>query len=374
MIAVSYALVFLPLGKMKCRVNFFFRFLFIAGGFLLGVFLHGLLCLLMNRAFDFHRFVSSFVYLICFLLGAFSFALLVRRLKSDEVAGAIRFVFYLLLLTGIIGIFGYSPWFATEKPVFFFSEPSHFALIFLPFLLYVMVISRRSIRLLLLMATCLLGALLQNLTLFVGALVVAFLVFGVRRLVMFAAVAAVLLALSNPTGMRYYLARLDLSPDSTNLSVLVYLNGWERAYLNLRESAGLGIGFNQLGFAGTSGEVAERLTKYAGRELNKLDGGFVAAKLISELGLAGIALLGIYLFCFVLGALRLRRLTARPYGERDCREIFFLACFLMFVVDLFVRGTGYFSSASFLLAASVIWMTFERYRRAEGEHLLPAYG
>jgi hypothetical protein len=357
-IVAFYFLTFLPSGKVPGSLHVFTSFLCLMVIAVLLILVHGLSCAYINPSFDFQRFASSFAYLVFFLLGAVAFALIMARLRADDLGRALKVVFYLLLLTSISGIFAYSPWFVTEKPVFFFPEPSHFALVILPFLLYAIAVSGTALRILLFFCGLLLGAFLENLTLFIGILLVAYLLFGFFRFAGIAAVAALFLALSNPTGMNYYLARLDLMGESSNLSVLVYRNGWEKAQLNLVETSGLGIGLNQLGYAGASGKSAQQLREYAGAELNAKDGGTVAAKLVNEFGIFGIVVLAIYLGCFARYSQRLRARLKEPRNQLDCCELFFLSSLLTYSVDLFVRGTGYFSVPSFLLVASLVWIFF----------------
>jgi len=366
-IVAFYFLTFLPSGKVPGSLRVFTSFLCLMVIAVLSILVHGLSCAYINASFDFQRFASSFAYLVFFLLGAAAFALIMARLRADDLGRALKAVCYLLLLTGIPGIFAYSPWFVAEKAVFFFSEPSHFALAILPFLLYVMAVSVTGVRFLLFICALVLGALLENLTLFVGMVLVTYLLFGFYRFAGILATAGLFLALSNPAGIDYYLARLNLSVESTNLSVLVYRNGWEKAQLNFAATAGLGIGLNQLGYTGVSGDAAQQLRRYAGTELNAKDGGTVAAKLVNEFGVFGITLLAVYLGYFARYAPRLRALLKGIKNQKDCREVFFLSSVLTYSVDLFVRGTGYFSVSSFLLIASLVWMFFFGRRTSQSE-------
>ena len=134
------------------------------------------------------------------------------------------------------------------------------------------------------------------------------------------------------------------------------MNGWERAYLNLKDSYGIGVGFQQLGFVGSEGELLEVLGELDMENLNLLDGSFVASKFISEFGILAVVALLVYLVYFARNVRWLHEVSMNGGETVDCRKVFFLACFVMFFIDLFLRGTGYFSSSGFLFIASLVWI------------------
>ncbi|MBT9174200.1 MAG: hypothetical protein DDT21_02611 [Syntrophomonadaceae bacterium] len=82
---------------------------------------HGAITLLINDDFDFGRFSQSYLFLIIYLLGAFSFALMAQRVPNFQADFAVKLVFYVLLLSGFAGILKYSPFSGVEagKPVLF---------------------------------------------------------------------------------------------------------------------------------------------------------------------------------------------------------------------------------------------------------------
>lgn len=103
----------------------------------------GALSLLVNDEFNFDRFWQSEVFLTISIAGAFALARLSEKFSEFQADLAVKMVFYVLFLSGLAGILKYSPISggAFSKPVMFFAEPSHFALSFLPFLLYMVVLS-----------------------------------------------------------------------------------------------------------------------------------------------------------------------------------------------------------------------------------------
>ncbi len=82
------------------------------------------------------------------------------------------------------------------------------------------------------------------------------------------------------------LVEIDIS---SNLSSLVYINGWETALQNLQGSNGIGLGFNRMGCdprpVTSTGDILNVLGL---ADYNFNDGSFIFSKLLSELGLIGI--------------------------------------------------------------------------------------
>jgi hypothetical protein len=316
---------------------------------------------LINDEFDFGRFSQSYLFLILFLLGAFFFALLAQRVPNFRADFAVKLVFYVLLLSSVAGMLRFSPFspFSPETiyaPLFFFSEPSHFVLSFLPFFLYMTVTVSPRMKMPLVLLGYAIAFLLQNLTIVVGITLVAVLVIPLRRFLFLAPIVAALPVLFGAVNLDYYSSRVDLFIDSQNLSTMVYLSGWERAYLNFKDTLGLGVGFQQFGIIGSSGEIMESIGKLTDADLNLFVVGSVATKFIGEFGFLGVTMLLAYLVYFAKSARWLHEVSMSEVVPRDCRRIFFLSCFVMYCIDFFVRGTGYFSSSGFLFIASLMWI------------------
>ena len=321
---------------------------------------HGAITFLINDEFDFGRFSQSYLLLIFYLLGAFFFALLAQRVPNFRADFAVKLVFYVLLLSSVAGMLRFSPFspFSPETmyvPLFFFSEPSAFVLSFLPFFLYMAVTVSPRMKMPLVLLGYAIAFFLQNLTIVVGITLVAVLVIPLRRFLFLAPIAA-LPVIFGAVNLDYYSSRVDFSMGSQNLSMMVYRSGWERAYLNFKDTLGLGVGFQQFGIIGRRGEAMEFVAKLAGTDLNLLDGGMVASKFIGEFGFLGVMLLFAYLVYFAKSARWLHEVSMSEVAPRDCRRIFFLSCFVMYFIDFFIRGTGYFSSSGFLFIASLVWI------------------
>lgn len=320
------------------------------------VMIHSTVSLLANDDSDFERFAQTYLFLIIFILGAFSFVLLAQKVPKFQTDFGVKSVFYLLLLSSFAAILHFSPFSSDlRKPVFFFSEPSHFALDFLPFLLYMTVTSSPRVRLLFLLLGYAIALLLENMTLIVGVTLVVGLVMPLKRLLFFVTI-TVLLMIFNPINLDYYSSRVDISSENQNLSTLVFLSGWERAGLNFFETFGFGVGFQQFGIVGSRGEIMKTLGDLGVHDMNLLDGGAIAPKIIGEFGLFGVSMLLIYFGYFVKSAKWLREVSMVKVAPQVYLKVFLISCFIMYSIDLFVRGTGYFSSSGFLFIASLLWV------------------
>ena len=325
----------------------------------------GLLSFLINTTFNIGRFWQTYGFLIIYLLGASFLVFLAQGLPKYKADFAVKFVFYALLLSGLATILGYRR-FGNPSAVGFFSENSHYALSFLPLLLYMVVLSSWGKKWFFLFMGFLIGLILQSLTLLVGVIAIAMLALRSRQLVFFSiiSISILMVALDN-IDIGCFMARVNPfpsassvvgEPDSVNLSMLAYQSGWERIHLNLKDYYGIGLGFQQLGFVGSAGEIMENLSAVGATGLNLFDGSFVASKFISEFGILAVMVLVAYLVYFARNVWWLREVSKNGGETVDCRKVFFLACFVMFSIDLFIRGTGYFSSSGFLFIASLMWI------------------
>lgn len=142
----------------------------------------------------------------------------------------------------------------------------------------------------------------------------------------------------------YFSDRLNFSDNAKNLTALVYLQGWLDAWTSLRETNGLGLGFQMLG-TNPPNEITLRILNLYGVEFNREDGGFLAAKIIAEFGVFGVFLVLAY-FVFLLKY----AFSARSRHQKG-RDLMFSTCIFSFMVEFFFRGYGYFSPGLVLVAS-----------------------
>lgn len=140
---------------------------------------------------------------------------------------------------------------------------------------------------------------IQNLTMLVGIVISVFVMkkITIRQTIVIFLGAWIFSMILSDLDISYYTSRLDFK-NTTNLSVLVYLSGIERAFLNFITSYGLGIGFQQMGVNGEVGVYQQILADLDAPMLNIYDGSFISSKLISEFGFIGAIMCIFYLLFF----------------------------------------------------------------------------
>jgi hypothetical protein len=301
---------------------------------------------------DYVRVLASASLLLTMSFMSVVFVTTLDSLKADVFHKIILVGSHFLIFLGCLAVLLHSMSMLPGKSLILFTEPSHYAICLVPFLFYATYTSskNRYVMLYILFGVSL-ALLLKSLTLLVGCSMIIFLCFG-RRFLILILIFAALAVMSIVVDLEYFTQRLNFSSENENLSTLVFLSGWERAYLSFTDSYGFGVGFNQFGIVGPQGKlqlVIENILH--GPRLNVKDGGTLASKLIAETGWLGLTLLIFYVFSSIkiLKNLIFRRLQ----GSKD---IFFCGVFLFFSIEVFVRGMGYFSILSFLFLSSMYWI------------------
>lgn len=187
----------------------------------------------------------------------------------------------------------------------------------------------------------------------------AVLAFGATMLLIFAASSNydVLIA---PTVNR--VVGIAAASDAENISSLVYVQGWQDAWANLVRTRGLGLGFDMMGCHPLPDVSVRRVLAIAvDEDLNAQDGSFIFAKVVSEMGLAGIAFFIAVIWSWVKLEKSIR--TASGEAARSAAKIQSSLIFC-FVASSFLRGTGYFSGGVLLWIAAVSGAsTWQRSRR-----------
>ncbi len=318
------------------------------------------------RPLDLPRATLSIIVLVLILVSGVGLG---HLLDASCGLAMERAVYVCLGLMGVLGLLALSGFVppnseAYFKPVFPYTEPSHFALSFLPLLMFACVRLNGSAKIAMLFSGLAMGWALESLTLIVGWFLIASICL---RKTSIALVLAVLALLSTQLDLSYYLDRLNFAGADQNLSTLVYLQGWQLIDESLRQSAGWGIGFQQLGVQGSNVEAADLIVAMLGENANLLDGGFTFAKITSEFGVCGLLLMFGYL------AMTWRCVRSLRRSSRDSRKgpsaVALARCILVsFLVELFVRGEGYFSGTTLLLTAAITILSLQPSMAAEDAH------
>jgi hypothetical protein len=306
------------------------------------------------QPFDAQHFGASLAPLALIVLAGCCIGNMLQNATDRQVERAIRYCFLFFCICALGGVLGFSPPSArpTPKPLFPFNEPSHFAIIFTPFLIYCCVRSRGLARYAIWLTGFLMAASLQNLTLVAGC--------GLAALAFVRGIAILpVLVLATGVGMAvdlsYYLGRVDLSSDNQNLSALAYIQGWQLIGESLGHSGGWGLGFQQLGLHGTDVPAAQIIFEQIQDSENLYDGDFNLAKLVSEFGVFGVSLTLLFLRLWWRSIRRLRRIASG--ANASAVEGFSMSVIVGYFIELFIRGEGYFTGSGLLLIAALWLMT-----------------
>jgi hypothetical protein len=239
-----------------------------------------------------------------------------------------------------------------HRSIFPFGEPSHFALYAAPFfVMWGLIIKSIWKKILLLFCMFLMTFFIESLTFFIYAFLSAFVTFikYKSKLLKFIATFCVAIFVFLAANNVYYSERVIISSDSNNLSSLVYLQGIQDAWNSLSLSHGLGLGFQMLGTQPVSEAsilIAAILNVEPDLAINRLDGGFLSAKIIAEFGLLGLLFIILYIRKVIQSIIFIYK---EPQNSLDILQFAFNVFFMCSIVEFFFRGIGYFSPSIFIL-------------------------
>lgn len=311
-------------------------------------FIFSILSLLSNDSFSISRFFISFILIIFFIYIANILSNYISIISPKKFLMLINLIYIILLIDGLAGIlFKFE-----KKSTLLFLEPSHYALSVLAFYLFHIYTEKKLFyKIFAIFVLFIIAVFIQNLTLLVGLLFGILISFR-AKISFLILIFFLIIVISLDIDIKYFTNRLILTENLDNLSVLVFISGWERAFLNIYNTFGFGLGFNQLGYVGEFGYFQELLSKLGAERLNLLDGGTTGSKLISEIGIIGVFLLLLYQYYFF----KIIYILKKKFSNFDFKDIFFFCVYIMFFVELYIRGVGYFSGTLFLFLTSIFYL------------------
>jgi hypothetical protein len=244
-----------------------------------------------------------------------------------------------------------------EKPIFPYTEPSFFAFSIGALLIYTVTLSPRFIKVTILLISFTVGYLLSNLTIIMACILVSLISLPTYLLIV---MASTFFLVQTNFDFTYYYDRLNFDWErSFNISTLVYVQGWQLIEESLIKTWGWGVGFQQLGVVSNNVLASFRIVSLLGRDANILDGGFILSKLLSEFGIFGILLSAVYSWIAIRGFFTLRRVATKK-DYRSGSEVFAYSCIVGYSIELFVRGSSYFTGTFVLLLASLLYLWRQR--------------
>ncbi|MFS9729898.1 hypothetical protein [Enterobacter hormaechei] len=301
---------------------------------------------------DYGRMVSSLAMLLFMSLSAIVACSYIGNINDSAFAKSLKIIAFVLIANGIVGMFGFDV-FNTGliKPVLAFQEPSHFILCSIPFFIYFHKIAKTTTaKALLILLFIVFGLYVKNLIAIASVLFVVSISSKKTfvALMVISIVSATAYYLTPPEYMTYFADRINVN-NTSNMSLLVLIQGWENAILSFDKNP-FGEGFQQMGITTAIGDATQSLRLMAGADVNILDGGSTAPKIIAEFGVFGVLSLIAYMFIFIKIAYKLKS------SAGDRRTIFMYSCFLATFFDLFVRGAGYFTPTMFMGVTSLMYI------------------
>jgi len=323
------------------------------------------------------KHLLAFLLICIMVLSAGMLSLEIKKLKPSTMFVILKTLSFFVIAAGIFSLFekvtilGYAQY---AKSIFPFSEPSHFALSVGGLLFATGLYFSTQVRIYLIIIVGLMGVFYPSLILLLIALAMIFLYFVSNFIKLLPVVLIVLLSMFyiiNFTDMAtYFFDRLTFGDSASNLTALVYLQGWEDMCISLYESYGFGVGFQNMGIL-PPGEYGEMIYRLAGEFKNRNDGGFLAAKIVGEFGILGIGLIIVYLFKFFRSIVYIINFTkAYDVNKKQASinypiaSIFGHSIIIMFFLEMFGRGYGYFSTGVFLFFVAIFLTS------ADGRNLL----
>ncbi|CCN41691.1 membrane hypothetical protein [Vibrio nigripulchritudo SO65] len=321
-------------------------------------------------------FISFYVFLFALLLSK-----LLIKLNSEEIKCQLRNISFIFIGGAFFSImikfnFPVGNYANLHKPIFPFAEPSHFALTAAYILIPSGVIYQWKLRVLILLLTIILAFTLPSTVLLVVSLIMIYLFFvnaGITR-ALFVLFFGFLLSISfyllkdfNPEALDYFTSRVVYDEETTNISLLVFLMGWQDAINALTETNGLGLGIFQMGVSFQTGEFGERIYDLVGSYKNLKDGGSLAAKSISELGVLGIILIVLYLRQLFLSSEFILK-----NRNSACSILLISHCWVVtFSIEIFIRATHYFSIGFILMLTALSIIGFFK-GKSDSEKMCPS--
>lgn len=315
------------------------------------VFLH-----LTVLAFDstlYWKGVFSLVFFVYLLVFSKVIKNIIDKIDDKKFHRLFICFFVVLCLVGILPLVGLRvvSSFSSYKSVFPFLEPSHYALTFTPFLVYAVASAGKWQRMLIFFFALLLALALENLTLMVVVFILAVVFFMNYKIIFFVPVA---LGIFFYFDLSYFTDRLNFS-DTSNLSALVYIQGWEFMSNSFLQKYGMGVAFQQLGSTDLFSSAADKIYEILGFNMNLNDGGFTAAKIFSEFGIFSIFIF--YPLVKLIGksyfSLRKFSFTNNFY---NCKYIAAQSFLIGSLVELLVRGIGYFTPTLIAVLISILFV------------------
>lgn len=331
------------------------------------LFSHTILFILFD--FDVKKLLAA-ILMFVMIVAAGCFLSVIRKHDDEGVVWICKLLMIVALLIGFGSLvidFQYLNYEKYSKSIFPFSEPSHYALAVSSVVLAAGFFVNDSLKAVLLILIIVLGALIQSMVLLSLSIVMMVVYYGLplklKSILILAAlllVGIMIINFTNDTNYSYFMNRIWLDEANSNLTALVYMQGWEEVLNSLVRTNGIGVGLRNMENT-VPGYYGELIYSIAGEYRNRAEGSFLASKIITEFGIVGVFLLLVYCALLLKSLNFFSRLNKyRHYKDSSVRAmaapaslIYAHSVIVVFAIEVFARGVGYFSVGVFLLTMVV---------------------
>lgn len=344
-LSLCFLLVLLP--KVRHR-TYSIKTIIIVMAILVTVFMHAILVFVLFPGFDIFRFISSLLFMMFCIFVALHFSYFIQNQPSNNIDKVVQYLIWFFVLNALIGLlkFNLYPAWDLEKPVGLFSEPSHFVLSLTPVLIYACA-ARFSGYLVYLIFFLIWGFVIESLVAIVLVMLCFFMILSFKKMLLVFSSLALFVYFA--VDVNYFVQRILLSPESNNLSVIVFLMGWDMAHEIMMATSLWGSGFQQFGVFEVDSQFVTTIAELGLEGQNQFDGGSTAPKIIGEFGMLGLFIIMLYIYLFLKFFLEIKQ---QRTGEKN--KLLFQVFVIAFALELFVRGVGYFSPGAFLLLVGLM--------------------
>lgn len=342
--------------------------------------IHTSLIVFFSNNFDFAKAIPSIILLVFVILSALLFSQRLEKIDDLLFINILKICTIIILFLGIFSLlfefnlFGYADY---AKSIFPFAEPRHFVTSTGSFILTssLYLSKNKKIFLGILIPLFIFG--FQSVVLICLFLMFLFFVFLLdikRQLFNILFILIVTLSIFLFIGdSDYFSSRFDFSSQNTNLTVLVFFQGWDEMYHSIRFTDGFGVGFQNMGSIPPS-PISKLIKSLSGGfYMNRNDGAFLASKIISEFGVLGIFFILIYLRAFFRSLFVLTKMILKnknPISRFNERSLVVFAHMniVFLIIEVFAAGTGYFTTGAFLFIVSLIILENDSQKKLQDYH------
>lgn len=304
--------------------------------------------------FNFFRGGLSIILLLMMVYSAYLLADLICCADPLVLRSTLKKVMIVFILSFIGSFFPVIQNFNNVKPILPYNEPSHYTLFFVPVYFYFAFVVTPKYKIFYILFGLAIALILKNLTLLVGVVILIFILYKFKSVML---IPICLVFLITYIDLAYFIDRVDFNSKTTNLSTLVFLQGWQLSWESIKNTFGWGIGFQQLGFVKIETEAGNSIIKLMGRNVNETDAGLTFGKVVAEFGVLGFIAVLTYLRYFVK---YFRKVNYSNIVKTKPSIVFAYAVFLSFFLEIFIRGIGYFNPPFLLFVCSIFILIKER--------------